>query len=43
MWEPDPAWRPLLGGPGSSGLWLVTDGGRSWVVKRLPRPDVDNP
>jgi hypothetical protein len=43
VWEPDPSWRPLVAGPGSSGLWLVSDGGRSWVVKRLHRPDVDSP
>ena len=43
MWEPDPAWQPLVGGPGSGGLWRVIDGDRSWVVKRLARPDVDDP
>ncbi len=43
MWEPDPSWRPLAGGPGSDGLWQVERGGRSWVVKRLHRPDAERP
>jgi aminoglycoside phosphotransferase (APT) family kinase protein len=43
VWEPEPSWRPLAAGPGSSGLWQVTEGARSWVVKRLPRPDTDSP
>jgi aminoglycoside phosphotransferase (APT) family kinase protein len=43
VWEPDPSWRPLAGGPGSDGLWQVERAGRSWVVKRLHRPDADAP
>src|SRR3954471_18623963 len=41
VWEPDPSWRPLTAGPGSGGLWLATRDGRSWVIKRLERPDED--
>ncbi len=45
MWEPDPAWRrlPGAGGPSTAGLWLAEDDGRSWVVKRLEKPDRSNP
>lgn len=43
MWQPDPAWRPLTAGPGSAGLWLADDGERTWVVKRLERPDAEQP
>lgn len=43
MWEPDPSWRPLTGGPGSAGLWQAHDHDRSWVVKRLPRPESGQP
>ena len=39
MWEPDPSWRALTGGPGSAGVWQVDDDGSSWVVKRLTRPE----
>ncbi len=43
MWEPDPSWQPLARGPGSGGLWHAHDGTRAWVVKRLDRPDADDP
>jgi aminoglycoside phosphotransferase (APT) family kinase protein len=43
VWEPDPSWRPLAGGPGSDGLWHAEHDGRSWVVKRLHRPDPERP
>ncbi len=45
MWEPKPAWRrlPGAGGPSTVGLWMAEDGGRTWVVKRLERPDRSNP
>ena len=40
MWEPSPSWRRLdARGRGSDGMWLAEEGGRSWVVKRLPAPD----
>jgi hypothetical protein len=45
VWEPDPAWQrlPGAGGPSSEGIWLAEDGGRTWVVKRLRRPEPGRP
>ena len=40
MWEPDPAWHPLVGGTGTStvGVWRTDSEGRPLVVKRLGAP-----
>ena len=40
MWQPDPGWQPLPGGMGTStsGVWLVDDGNRQLVVKRISAP-----
>lgn len=38
MWQPDPGWERLPGGPSGQGVWRVEDGGAVRVVKRLPRP-----
>ncbi len=43
VWEPHPDWQPLPGGPSGARLWRVEADGRGWVVKRLARPDVDEP
>ena len=39
MWEPDPAWDRLPGGPSSHGVWRATGPDGPVVVKRLRRPD----
>lgn len=38
MWQPDPGWERLPGGPSGQGVWRVDDGGTGRVVKRLVRP-----
>ena len=45
MWEPDPAWHPLVGGTGAStvGVWRTDSEGRPLVVKRLGSPTRDDP
>lgn len=45
MWHPEPGWQPLPGGRGPStvGIWLVEQGGRSLVVKRIAAPASDDP
>ena len=45
MWEPDPAWHPLVGGTGTStvGVWRTDSDGRPLVVKRLGVPTRDDP
>jgi hypothetical protein len=45
MWEPDPAWHPLVGGTGTStvGVWRTDADGRPLVVKRLGAPTRDDP
>lgn len=39
MWEPDPAWERLPGGPSSHGVWRAAGPDGPVVVKRLRRPD----
>lgn len=39
MWEPDPAWERLPGGPSSHGVWRADGPDGPVVVKRLRRPD----
>lgn len=39
MWLPEPGWRRLGAGPASAGVWVVDEGDREVVVKRLVRPD----
>jgi len=45
MWQPEPGWTPLRPGGGAStvGLWRADHGGRPAVVKRVRRPDADDP
>jgi hypothetical protein len=45
MWEPDPAWHPLVGGTGTStvGVWRTDHDGRPLVVKRLAAPGRHDP
>ena len=45
MWQPEPGWTPLRPGGGAStvGLWRTEHDGRPAVVKRLRRPDADDP
>lgn len=43
VWEPHPDWQPLPGGPSGARLWRAEVDGRGWVVKRLTRPDADDP
>ncbi len=43
VWEPHPDWQPLPTGPSGARLWRVEVDGRRWVVKRLTRPEVDEP
>lgn len=38
MWQPDPGWERLPGGPSGQGVWRVVDGETVRVVKRLTRP-----
>jgi hypothetical protein len=45
MWQPEPGWTSLRPGGGAStvGLWRAERRGRSAVVKRLRRPDAEDP
>lgn len=45
MWQPEPGWTALRPGGGAStvGLWRTDHHGRSVVIKRLRRPDADDP
>lgn len=44
MWEPEPGWERLPGaGPATVGVWSATRDGQPVVVKRLARPDPDEP
>jgi len=43
MWEPDPAWERLPGGPSSHGVWRAAGPDGPVVVKRLRRPDPHDP
>lgn len=45
MWQPDPGWQPLPGGMGTStsGVWLVDQGDRQLVVKRVSAPHSGDP
>ena len=45
MWQPEPGWTPVPGGRGvlTAGLWRAEDGGRPWVLKRIRRPEADEP
>lgn len=44
VWEPEPSWQRLPGsGPGSGGVWCVTDERGSWILKRLERPEDPHP
>lgn len=42
MWEPQPGWQPIRGGPSSDGLWRVETPDGAWVVKRARRPAADD-
>lgn len=43
MWQPEPGWERLPGGPSTSGVWLARDGERDLVVKRLTAPTPHDP
>ncbi|QCX27502.1 phosphotransferase family protein [Nocardioides jishulii] len=43
MWQPEPGWQRLPGGPSSVGLWLAREGERLTVVKRLAAPHAHDP
>lgn len=45
MWQPEPGWTALRPGGGAStaGLWRTEHRGRAVVIKRLRRPDADDP
>lgn len=38
MWQPEPGWQRLPGGPSTLGVWLAHDEGRPVVVKRFSAP-----
>lgn len=43
VWEPEPDWQPLRGGPSGHALWRVDRPDGAWVVKRLVRPAAGDP
>ena len=45
MWQPEPGWTPGRPGGGAStvGIWRTEHLGRPVVIKRLRRPEVDDP
>lgn len=38
MWQPEPGWQRLPGGPSTAGVWLALDDGTPVVVKRFTAP-----